>query len=106
MDRTVCSFGPISSQKYSDQSDVLELARVAEFILSRQSLLTRPAEGFTQPPLRDPHPCLQCRDRMHIWEKVTNIQTFCLVEQVKHAVQISFGLPYASHGNSPTISVL
>ena len=96
----------ISGQKYSGQGDVLELAQVAEVILSGQSLLTRPAEGFIQPPLRDPHPCLQRRDRTHIGGKVTHIQALCLVEQVERAVQIALGLPYASHRNAPAIPVL
>src|SRR6266496_2368760 len=97
---------PISSQKYSDQSDVLELAQVAKFVLSRQSLLTRPAECFRQPPLRDPHPCLPRRDRMHIGGKVTHVQTLCRVEQVESAVQVSLCLPYASHRDTPAIPVL
>jgi CheY-like chemotaxis protein len=40
------------------------------------------AEGFSQPTLRDPHPCLQRRDRPHIGEKVTHIQALGLLEQL------------------------
>ena len=96
----------VSGQEYPGQGDVLELAQVAEVILGRQSLLTRPAEGFTQPALRDPHPCLQRRDRTHIGGKVTHVQALCLVEQVESAVQIALGLPYASHRDTPAIPVL
>src|SRR6266545_2875933 len=74
--------------------------------MSGQALLTRPAEGFTQPPLRDPHPCLQRRDRTHIREEVTHMQALCLLEQVERAVQVSLGLPYASHCDPPAIPVL
>src|SRR6266508_5488782 len=91
-DRAVCTVAPISSQKYPGQSDVLELTQVAEVVLGGQSLLTRPAKGFTQPPLCDPYPCLQRRDRTHIWGKVTYIQALCLLEQVESTVQISLCL--------------
>ena len=40
----------VTSQEYSGQGDVLELAQVAEVIISRQSLLTRPVEGFPNLP--------------------------------------------------------
>ena len=73
----------IPGQEYPGQGDVLELVQVAEFVLNGQSLLTRPVEGFTQPSLRDPHPCLQCRDWTHIGGKVTIVQALCLVEQVR-----------------------
>ena len=85
---------------------MLELAQVAEVVLGGQALLTRPAEGFTQPALRDPHPCLQRRDRTHIGEEVAHIQALCLVEQVERAVQIALGLPDARHRDAPAIRVL
>ena len=102
----VCTVALIPGQEHPGQGDVLELAQVAEVVLGGQALLTRPVEGFTQPTLRDPHPCLQRRDRTHIWEKVTHIQALCLVEQVERAVQIALGLPYASHRDAPAIPVL
>src|SRR6476659_3904931 len=105
MDRAVYMIAPISSQKYSGESDVLELAQVAKFVLSRQSLLTRPAECFRQPPLRDPHPCLPRRDRMHIGGKVTHVQTLCLVKHFQCTLQISLGVSDASHPDTPAIPV-
>ncbi len=71
-----------------------------------QSLLTCPAEGFTHPPLRDPYPCHERSYRAHIGEEVAYIQALGLVEQVERAVQISMGLPYASHRHAPAIPVL
>ena len=102
----VCTVALIPGQEHPGQGDVLELAQVAEVVLGGQALLTRPVQGFTQPALRDPHPCLQRRYRTHIWEKVTHIQALCLVEQVERAVQISLGLPYSSHRDAPAIPVL
>ena len=40
----------IAGQEHPGQGDVLELAQVAEVVLGGQALLTRPVEGFTQPP--------------------------------------------------------
>ena len=85
---------------------MLELAQVAEVVRNFQALLTLPVEGFTHPPLRDPHPCHERRYRTHIGEEVTHIQALCLVEQVERAVQISLGLPYASLSDTPAIPVL
>ena len=102
----VCTVALIPGQEHPGQGDVLELAQVAKVVLGGQALLPRPVEGFTQPPLRDPHPCLQRRDRTHIWEKVTHVQVLCLVKQVERAVQISLGLPYSSHRDAPAIPVL
>ena len=106
MHGAVCAVARVPGQEHPGQGDVLELAQVAEVVLSGQALLTRPAEGFAQPPLRDPHPCPQRRDRTHIGEEVTHVQALCLVEQVERAVQISLGLPYASHRDAPAIPVL
>src|SRR5207248_7462322 len=96
----------IPGQEHPGQGDVLELAQVAEVIRYFQALLTRPVEGFTHPPLQNPHPCLHRRYRTHVGEEVAHIQALCLVEQVERAVQITLGLPYASHSNAPTIPVL
>src|SRR5215469_13799715 len=93
-------------QEHPGQGDVLERAQVAEVVRNGEATLTCPAEGFTQPPLRDPHPCHERRDRTHIGEEVTHIQAFCLLEQVESTGQISFGLSYASHRNAPAILVL
>src|SRR5262249_51182841 len=93
-------------QEHPGQGDVLEFAQVAEVVLGGQALFTRPAKGLAQSPLRDPHPCHECRYRTHIGEEVSDIQALCLVEQVESAVQISLGLPYASQSNTPTRPVL
>ena len=93
-------------QEHSGQGDVLELAQVAEVVMNRQALRPHPAEGFPQPALRDPHPCLQRRDRTHVGGKGTHVQTLCLVEQVERAVQIALGLPDARHSNTPAIAIL
>src|SRR2546429_9828954 len=106
MNEVFCTVALRPCQEHPGQSDVLELAQVAEVVRNGEALLTRPVEGFTQPPLGDPHPCLPRRDRTHIGEEVTHIQALCLVEQVESAVQISLGFPYASHGNAPAIPVL
>ena len=71
----------VTGQEHPGQRDVLELAQVAEVVLSRQALLTRPAEGFAQPPLRDPHPRLQRRDRAHVRGEVARVPALGLVEQ-------------------------
>ena len=85
---------------------MLELAQVAEIVLDRQAPLARPAERFTQLALRDPHPCLQRRDRPHVGEEVAHVQALGLVEQVERAVQIAFGLPDPRHRDAPAIPVL
>src|SRR2546421_11130094 len=101
-----CTVALRPGQEHSGQGDVFELAQVAEVIRNGEAKLTRPVEGFTHPPLGDPHPCHERCDRTHLWEEVTHIQALCLVEQVERAGQISFGLSYASHRNAPTIAVL
>jgi hypothetical protein len=98
----VCTVALRPGQEHPSQGDVLELAQVAQVVRNGEALLTRPTEGFPQPPLRDPHPCHERRDRTHIWEEVSHIQALCLVEQVESAIQISLGLPYSSHRNVPT----
>src|SRR3712207_4231002 len=99
-------FALILGDEHPRHGDVLELTQVAEVVMGGQAPLTRPAQGFTQPTLRNPHPCLQRRYRTHIWVEVTHIQALCLVEQVESTVQISPGLPYSSHSNAPAIRVL
>src|SRR6516164_4070669 len=97
---------PIPSKEHPGQGNMLELAQVAEVIRNREALLTRPAEGFTHPPLRDPHPCYERHYRAHIWEEVSSVQALCLVKQVESAVQISLRFPYSSHRNVPAIPIL
>ena len=80
----------IPGDEHPGQGDMLELAHVAEVVMGGQALLTRPVEGFTQPTLGDPHPCLQRRDRTHIGGKVTHVQALCFVEQVESTVKIAF----------------
>src|SRR3954454_5521776 len=96
----------VPRQEHPGQRDVLELARVAEVVVNRQALLTRPAKGFTQRPLRDQHPGPQGRDRPYVGEVITHIQALRLVEQVECAAQISFSLPYPSHRDTPAVGVL
>src|SRR3954449_9527484 len=96
----------VPRQEHPGQRDVLELARVAEVVVNRQALLTRPAKGFTQRPLRDQHPGPRGRDRPNVGEVVTYIQVLRLVEQVECAAQISFSLPYPSHRDTPAVGVL
>src|SRR5690348_12503167 len=93
------------SQEDSGQGDVLKLAQVAQVVRNGETLLTRPAECFTQLPLRDQQSRHKRRYRPHIWEEISHIQVFCLVEQVKSTVQVSSGLPYASQNNVPTRSI-
>ena len=95
-----------AGEKHPGKGDVLELAQVAEVVCNGQPPLTRPAKGFIQPPLRDPHPRLHCRDRTHVGKEVAHVQALCLLEQVERAVQISLSLAYASHGHAPAIRVL
>ena len=102
----LCALALVLGQERPGQGDVLELAQVAEVVLNGQALLTRPAEGVIQPPLRDPHPCPQRRDRTHVGREVTHVQALRLVEQVERAVQISFSLPDPSHRDAPAIAVL
>src|ERR1700722_6393991 len=66
----------------------------------------RPAEGFTEPALRDPDPGPQRRDRPHVGEKVAHVQALRLIEQIKCAVQIPFSLAYPSHRDPPAVTVL
>ena len=80
---------------------MLELAQVTEVIFNGQSLLTRPAKGLTQPPVRDPYPRLHRRDRTHVGGEIRHIHPLCLIEQVERAVQVSLSLPYASHRLTP-----
>ena len=96
----------VPGQEHPGQGDVLELAQVDEVVVDGQALLTRPAERFTQLPLRDPDPCLQRRDRPHVGEEITHIQALRLVEQIECAAQISFSLPYPGHRDPPAIPVL
>ena len=103
---TICVIFGGLGQEHPGQGDVVELAQIAEVVVNRQALLTRPAEGFTQRPLRDQHPGPQGRDRPHVGEVVTHIQALRLVEQVECAAQISFSLPYPSHRDTPAVGVL
>ena len=70
----------ILGYKNPGEGDVLELAQVAEVVFTRQSPLMHPFEGFAQPPLCDPYPCLQRRDGTHIGEKITHIPTLCFLK--------------------------
>jgi len=45
---TVTMFALVLSQKHSGQSDMLELAQVAEVVLNGQAPLPYPAEGIVQ----------------------------------------------------------
>src|ERR1039457_4567406 len=101
-----CTFALIPRQEHPGQGDVLELAQVAEVVVSGQALLTRPAQRVAEPALRDPDPCLQRRDRPHVGEEVAHVQALRLVEQVKCAGQISFSLLYPGHRHPPAIPVL
>ena len=56
--------------------------------------------------MRDPHPCLQRCDRLHIGEEVTHVHAFGLVKQCDRASQIALGLPYACHRDARAIPVL
>src|SRR5688572_28318784 len=92
-------------QTYPGQGDVLKLAQVAEVVIGRQSLLTRPAEGFPQPTLHDPYSYFQCLDRADVGGKISVIQVLCLVEQFTCTDQISPGLLNSSHRHAPAIRV-
>ena len=96
----------VPRQEHPGQGDVLELAEVGQVVVRGQALLTRPAEGFTGSALRDPDPCLQRRDRPDIREEVARVQAVRLVEQVKCAGQVSFGLAYPGHRDPPAVPVL
>jgi hypothetical protein len=65
-----------------------------------------PAKSFTQPPLADQHPRLQCRDRTHIRRQVAPVHGLGLLEQLERTVQIARGLVDARHGDAPAIPVL
>ena len=106
MNGALCTLVLVPRQEHPGQGDVLELAQVTEVVVDGQALLTRPAEGFTEPALRDPDPCLQRRDRPHIREEVAHIQALRLVEQVECAAQVSFSLAYPGHRDPPAIRVL
>ena len=96
----------VSRQEQPGQGDVLELAQVTEVVIDGQALLTRPAESFTEPALRDPDPCPQCRHRPHVREEVAHIVALCLVEQAERAGQVSFSLRDPGHRDSPAVPVL
>ena len=84
---------------------MLELARVTEVVVNRQSLRTCPANGLTQPPVRDPYPRLHRRDRTHVGAEIWHIHPLCLIEQVERAVQVSLSLSYSSHRHAPSSPV-
>ena len=64
--------GRAAGQQHPREGDVLVLAHVAEVVLDREPVLTRPAEGFTNPPLADQDACVHRRDRAHIRGKVNH----------------------------------
>src|SRR5579859_7313490 len=66
---------------------------------------TRPANGLTQPPVRDPYARLHRRDRTHVGGEIRHIPALCLIEHVERAVQVSLSLLYASHRHAPARSV-
>src|SRR5947208_3225307 len=100
------ALGRVAGQEHPGQGDVLELAQVAEVVVDGQTSLTGPAEGFTQLPLGDPHPCPQGRDRPHVGEEVTRIEALRLVEQVDCAARVSFSLAYPGHRVPPAMPVM
>src|SRR3712207_8130378 len=71
----------VSGQEHPCQGDVLELAQVAEVVMGGQALLTRPAQGFSQPTLRNPHPRLQRRYGTHVGVGTFDILALRLVER-------------------------
>jgi hypothetical protein len=85
---------------------VLELAQVAEVVVGGQALLPRPAQGFTQPDLGDPHPRLQRRYGTHVGVWTLDILALRLVEQIERTVQVSLGFLDSRHGNVPAIARL
>src|SRR5262249_53869886 len=61
---------------------------------------------FRLVPLRNPHPCLERRNRPRIRKEVTRVQALRLAQEVERACQIALRLPDASHRDAPAILVL
>jgi hypothetical protein len=97
---------PVLSQHQPHQSEMLELAKVAEIVLHRELALIGPADRVTEPALTDPQACPYCRHGPHVGGEVAHIQQIGLVEQLDCGLQISFSLPYASHRDPPPVPVL
>ena len=64
------------------QGDVLELAQLAEVVVSGQAPLARSTQGFGQPAPPQPHPRPQRRDGAHVGDGATGMHALRVVEQV------------------------
>ena len=95
-----------TGQQQSGEGDVVELAHVAQLVLDGDAMRAGPAQRLAQLPLRDPDPGLHRGDRPDIRVVVARVQPFRLVKELESGVEISFGLPDASHRDAPAIWVL
>jgi len=100
------ALGRVRGQEHPGEGDVLELAQVAEVVPSRETSLTRPAEGFIPTAEGDPHPRPQRRDRPDVGGEVTRVVPLGLVEQIQGAAQVPLSLPDSRQRDAPAVLVL
>ena len=95
-----------TGQQRPRERDVLVLVQIAELILDRETVLTRPFHGLTTAPVAHQHSRARRRDWAHIRGEVNHEERLGSAQQIEGRSEVAQRLVDARHGYPPAIRVL
>ena len=105
-DRAGVPVHAVLRDEQTHQSEVVELAQVADVVHGGQAAFAGPLGSLRELALGDPDARPHRRDRPYVREEAAPVAKLSLVEQVDGSLQVTLGFPDSCHGHEPPVPVL